>query len=254
MSPLKVSIITASFNSEKTIRDTIESVLNQSYENIEYIIIDGKSTDNTLKIIQEYGNKITRIVSEPDRGIYDAMNKGIKLASGDIVALLNSDDFYTHSDVVEKIVHIFENQCCDSVYADLVFVNPNNLEKVVRYYESGEFKPKSLLYGVVPAHPTLFIKKEIYERYGLYKTDYKISADFEMIIRLFVKEQMSFAYLKEVIVKMRTGGASTNGLKSLILRNQENIRACKENGIQANWFSMLLKYPRKILGLFKRAK
>ncbi|EEC24153.1 hypothetical protein HPB128_197g3 [Helicobacter pylori B128] len=141
---------------------------------------------------------------------------------------------------------------CDSVYADLVFVKPDCLEKVVRYYESGEFSPKTLLYGVVPAHPTLFVKKAIYERYGLYKTDYKISADFEMIIRLFVVQKISFSYLKEVLVIMRTGGVSASGFKSLLLRNKENIRACQENGIQANVFSMLLKYPRKIMGLFKR--
>ncbi|GAA7594757.1 glycosyltransferase family 2 protein [Helicobacter pylori] len=249
---LKVSVITACFNSEKTIEDTILSVLNQTYQNIEYIIIDGASADSTLEIIQKYRDQIACVVSEKDKGIYDAMNKGIKRSSGDIIALLNSDDFYKDEFVVEKVVHEFERKNCDSVYADLVFVKPDCLEKVVRYYESGEFNPKTLLYGVVPAHPTLFVKKAIYERYGLYKTDYKISADFEMIIRLFVVQKISFSYLKEVLVVMRTGGASANGFKSLLLRNKENIRACKENGIQANVFSMLLKYPRKVMGLFKR--
>ncbi|AFI05698.1 glycosyltransferase family 2 protein [Helicobacter cetorum] len=250
---LKVSVITASFNSEKTIQDTILSVLNQTYRDIEYIIIDGASTDKTLEIIQRYRDSIACVVSEKDKGIYDAMNKGIRRASGDIIALLNSDDFYTDEFVIEKVVHEFEKKNCDSVYADLVFVKPSCLEKVVRYYESGEFNPKTFLYGVVPAHPTLFIKREIYERYGLYKTDYKISADFEMIIRLFVVQKISFSYLKEVLVKMRTGGVSTQGFKSLLVRNRENIRACKDNNIQANWFLMLLKYPRKIMGLFKRA-
>ncbi len=224
---LKVSVITACFNSEKTIEDTILSVLHQTYKNIEYIIIDGSSTDSTLEIIQKHRDRIACVVSEKDEGIYDAMNKGIKRSSGDIIALLNSDDFYKDEFVIEK---------------------------VVRYYESGEFSPKTLLYGVVPAHPTLFVKKAIYERYGLYKTDYKISADFEMIIRLFVVQKISFSYLKEVLVVMRTGGVSTSGFKSLLLRNKENIRACKENGIQANVFSMFLKYPRKIMGLFKRGK
>ncbi|WQU98345.1 glycosyltransferase [Helicobacter pylori] len=251
---LKVSVITACFNSEKTIEDTILSVLNQTYKNIEYIIIDGSSADSTLEIIQKYQDRIACVVSEKDKGIYDAMNKGIRRASGDIIALLNSDDFYKDEFVLEKVVHEFENKNCDSVYADLVFVKPNCLEKVVRYYESGEFHPKTLLYGVVPAHPTLFVKKEIYERYGLYKSDYKISADFEMIIRLFVVQKISFSYLKEVLVVMCTGGASTRGFKSFLLRNRENIRACKENGIQANVFSMLLKYPRKVMGLFKRKR
>lgn len=186
---LKVSVITACFNSEKTIEDTILSVLHQTYKNIEYIIIDGASADNTLGIIQKYRDRIACVVSEKDKGIYDAMNKGIRRASGDIIALLNSDDFYKDEFVVEKVVREFENKNCDSVYADLVFVKPDRLEKVVRYYESGEFNPKTLLYGVVPAHPTLFVKKAIHERYGLYKTDYKISADFEMIIRLFVVQK-----------------------------------------------------------------
>ncbi len=251
---LKVSVITACFNSEKTIEDTILSVLNQTYKNIEYIIIDGASADRTLEIIQKYRDKIACVVSEKDKGIYDAMNKGIKRSSGDIIALLNSDDFYKDEFVVEKVVREFERKNCDSVYADLVFVKPDCLEKVVRYYESGEFSPKTLLYGVVPAHPTLFVKKAIYERYGLYKTDYKISADFEMIIRLFVVQKISFSYLKEVLVIMRTGGVSASGFKSLLLRNKENLRACQENGIRANVFSMLLKYPRKIMGLFKRGK
>ncbi|MGL2472582.1 glycosyltransferase family 2 protein [Helicobacter pylori] len=251
---LKVSVITACFNSEKTIEDTILSVLHQTYKNIEYIIIDGSSADSTLGIIQKYRDQIACVVSEKDKGIYDAMNKGIRRASGDIIALLNSDDFYVDEFVIEKVVHEFEKKHCDSVYADLVFVKPDCVEKVVRYYESGEFNPKTLLYGVVPAHPTLFIKKAIHERYGLYKTDYKISADFEMIIRLFVVQKISFSYLKEALVVMRTGGVSTNGFKSLLLRNKENIRACKENGIQANVFSMLLKYPRKVMGLFKKGK
>ncbi|RVZ66669.1 glycosyltransferase family 2 protein [Helicobacter pylori] len=249
---LKVSVITACFNSEKTIEDTILSVLHQTYKNIEYIIMDGSSADSTLEIIQKYKDRIACVVSEKDKGIYDAMNKGIKRSSGDIIALLNSDDFYKDEFVIEKVVHEFERKNCDSVYADLVFVKPDRLEKVVRYYESGEFNPKTLLYGVVPAHPTLFVKKAIYERYGLYKTDYKISADFEMIIRLFVVQKISFSYLKEVLVVMRTGGVSASGFKSLLLRNKENIKACKENGIRANVFSMLLKYPRKIMGLFKR--
>ncbi|PDW70499.1 glycosyl transferase [Helicobacter pylori] len=189
---LKVSVITACFNSEKTIEDAILSVLNQTYKNIEYIIIDGASADRTLEIIQKYRDQIACVVSEKDKGIYDAMNKGIKRSSGDIIALLNSDDFYKDEFVI------------------------------------------------------------IHERYGLYKTDYKISADFEMIIRLFVVQKISFSYLKEALVVMRTGGVSTSGFKSLLLRNKENIRACKENGIQANVFSMFLKYPRKIMGLFKR--
>ena len=161
-----ISIVTVCFNSENTIKDTIDSVLNQTYGNIEYIIIDGGSIDGTVEFVQSYGDKIARFVSEPDKGIYDAMNKGIALATGDIIGILNSDDFYIDELVIEKVVKEFERNI-DCLYADLVYVRSENLNKVVRYYDSSHFSPQKFAYGLMPAHPTFFVKKDIYERYGV---------------------------------------------------------------------------------------
>lgn len=249
---MKISIITVVWNNAATIKDAINSVLNQTYKNIEYIIIDGTSTDGTVEIVQSYGNKITKFISEKDKGLYDAMNKGIKLAIGDVVGILNSDDFYIDEFVIEKIVKEFEEKSVDSVYADLVFVKSENLEKIIRYYDSSYFNPSKFAYGWMPAHPTFFVKREIYIKYGLFKTDYKIAADYELLTRFLAKNKISYSYIKEPIVKMRIGGASTSGIKSNYILNKEIIRACKENDIYTNWVMVLSKYPKKILGLFKK--
>ena len=249
---MKISIITVVWNNERTIKDAMDSVLSQTYKNIEYIIIDGASTDGTVEIIQSYGDKITKFVSEKDNGLYDAMNKGIGLATGDIVGILNSDDFYIDEFVIEKVVKEFKSKNVDSVYADLVFVKSDNLDKVVRYYDSSHFSSEKFAYGWMPAHPTFFVKKEVYQKYGLFKTDYKIAADYELLTRFLGKNNVSSSYIKEPIVKMRIGGASTSGIKSNYILNKEIIRACSENGIYTNWLMVLSKYPKKILGLFKR--
>ena len=164
---MKISIVTITYNSGKTLKCAIDSVLTQTYKNIEYIIVDGKSSDNTVAIINSYGNKISKFVSEEDDGIYDAMNKGLRLASGDIVGILNSDDVYFDNRVIENVIKEFEEKDVDSVYADLVFVKPKNLDKAVRYYDSSHFSPQKFAYGLMPAHPTFFVKKDIYERYGV---------------------------------------------------------------------------------------
>ena len=248
----KISIITVVWNNSKTIKDAIDSVLGQTYENIEYIVVDGASTDGTVEIVRSYGDKITKFISEKDKGLYDAMNKGLALATGDIVGILNSDDFYIDEYVIEKIVKEFEEKKVDSVYADLVFVKPENLDKVVRYYDSSKFNPSKFAYGWMPAHPTFFVKREIYEKYGVFKTDYKIAADFDICARFLYKNKISYSYIKEPIVKMRIGGASTSGIKSNYILNKEIIRACKENGIYTNWLMVLSKYPKKIMGLFRK--
>lgn len=249
---MKVSIITVVRNNATTIKDAIDSVLSQTYENIEYIVVDGASTDGTVGIVKSYGDKISKFMSEPDKGLYDAMNKGVKLATGNIVGILNSDDFYIDEFVCERVVKEFEEKGVDSVYADLVFVKPENIDRVVRYYDSSHFSPSKFAYGWMPAHPTFFVKKDIYEKYGLFKTDYKIAADYELLTRFLAKNRITYSYLKEPIVKMRMGGASTSGIKSNYILNKEIIRACKENGIYTNWWMVLSKYPKKILGLFKR--
>ena len=171
---MKVSIITVVFNRVDVVRDTIESVLNQTYKNIEYIIIDGASTDGTMDVVSEYKDKISKIVSEPDNGLYDAINKGIEQATGDVVGLIHSDDFYTDNLVIQRVVDAFNKEKSDTVFADLLYIKDDNHEKVLRYYSAKKFTPKKLTYGLMPPHPTFFVKKEIFSKYGLYKTDYKI--------------------------------------------------------------------------------
>lgn len=252
MSNLKISIITVVWNNKDTIKDAIESVLTQTYKDIEYIIVDGASSDGTVEVVQSYGDKITKFVSEPDNGLYDAMNKGINLATGDVVGILNSDDFYVDKYVIEKVVKIFEEKKVDSLFADLVYVKPDALHKTVRHYDSGHFSPEKFAYGWMPAHPTFFVKRSAYEKYGLFKTDYKIAADYELLVRFLYKHKLTYFYLQEVIIKMRMGGMSTSGLKSNWILNQEIIRACKENGIKTNIFKVLSKYPKKVLGLWSK--
>lgn len=248
---MKVSIITVVWNNKDTIRDAIESVLNQTYKDIEYIIVDGASSDGTIEIIQNYGDKITKFVSEPDNGLYDAMNKGIRLATGDVVGILNSDDCYIDEFVIEKIVKIFEEKEVDSVFADLVYVKPDNLENIVRYYDSSKGFPNKFQYALYPAHPTFFVKRWVYEKYGLFKTDYKIAADFDLMARFLYTRKISFSYLKEPIIKMRMGGVSTS-LSSIWINSLEQLRVCRENKIKTNIFKILLKYPSKLKGLFKQ--
>lgn len=249
---MKVSIITVVYNNVSTIKDAIESVLSQSYHNIEYIVIDGASNDGTVEIIQSYQNKIAHFISEKDNGIYDAMNKGLKLASGEIIGILNSDDFYLSTNVIEKVVENFYTHKVDSVFADLIYVKPSDLNNVVRYYDSSHFSPSKFGYGWMPAHPTFFVKRHIYEKYGYFKTDYKIAADYELLARFLGKHKISYFYLKLPLVKMRMGGVSTMSFRSNFILNKEILRACSENGIYSNWFMVLSKYPKKLLGLLKR--
>lgn len=245
----KVSIITVVFNNREMIKDAISSVLNQTYKNIEYIVIDGLSEDGTVDVIESYGAKITKFISEKDDGIYDAMNKGIALATGDIVGILNSDDFYIDDKVIEKIVKEFENNKIDSVYADLIFVKPEELERTVRYYDSSYFNPEKFAYGWMPAHPTFFVKKWVYDKYGVFRTDLIIAADFDLLLRFLYTQKISYSYLQEVLVKMRLGGVSTS-FKSIWVNNVEQLRVCKDNGVKTNFFKILFKYIKKIPGYF----
>lgn len=250
---MKVSIITVSYNSAETIRDTIESVLEQSYKDIEYIIVDGNSKDETMAIVTSYGDKVTKVLSEPDKGIYDAMNKGVALATGDIIGILNSDDFYETNNAIEDIVdHFKTNIEAEVVFGDVVFVDPSNLNKVVRYYSSKNFKAAKLRFGWMPPHPATFIKKSVYDKYGLYKLGYKISADYEMFVRILMVAKVKFSRIDRVIVRMRSGGASTDGIKSSLTLNQEIVRACRENGVYTNLLLVLLKIPFKLIELIKR--
>lgn len=249
---MKISIITVVRNNKKTIKDAIESILGQTYKDIEYIVIDGASTDGTVEVVKSYGNKISKFVSEPDNGLYDAMNKGVNLATGDVVGILNSDDFYIDNGVIERVMKEFEKSQVDSVFADLVYVKSDNLNKVVRYYDSSHFTPQKFAYGWMPAHPAFFVKRWVYERYGLFRTDLKIGADFDILARFLYMHKISYSYMKEVLVKMRVGGVSTGGLKATWLIAKEQLQVCRDNGIETNIFKILSKYPRKIMELLKK--
>ena len=238
----KVSIITVVRNNKSYIEDCIQSIIGQSYQDLEYIIVDGESTDGTIEVIKKYEKKISKWISEQDRGIYDAMNKGLSMASGDVVGILNSDDFYVSHDVICDVMNEFAFKGVDSVFADLVYVKRDNPNEVVRYYQSSNFHPKKFAYGWMPAHPTFFVKRICYERYGLFKTDYKIAADYELLVRFLSKHNVSFSYIPRVIIKMRSGGVSTKNIKSNWILNNEIIRACRENGVDTNIFKVYSKY------------
>jgi len=248
---VKISIITATFNSSTSIKDTLESVNAQTYPNIEHIIVDGGSFDNTLDIVKDYGNKIATIISEPDKGIYDAMNKGIMAATGDIIGILNSDDFFTSTDVISTIVKKFEESSIDALYGDVHFVNPDNLKKTVRYYSSAIFRPSLFRFGFMPAHPSFYMKKSCYEKFGLYSLDYKIASDYDLLIRYLYLHKIKYKYIKKDFVTMRTGGISTENVNSRIILNKEIIKACRQYGIYTNMLLLSLKYLYKIFELRK---
>ena len=236
---LKISVITVSYNSEKTIRGTLESVYKQSYKNTEYIIIDGKSTDGTIEIVKEYQSIFNNTetdfkwISEKDNGIYDAINKGIKLATGDVIGILNSDDYYTDSSVLTYIAETFATINCDCLYANLRYIDPDT-EKVTRDWKSKPFIKGLFEKSWSPAHPTFYCKKLVYDKYGLYKTDYKIAADVELMYRFLEKNNVSSYYLDRYLVTMRQGGISSNGLNSTYTITKEMIKAFRENGDHLN--------------------
>lgn len=247
-----VSVVTVVFNNHNTIADTIDSILNQSYQKIEYIIIDGGSTDGTIDIINSYGNRISKFISEPDDGMYDALNKGIQLASGEIIGLLNSDDFFCDNFVIEKIVKSFSENEIESVFGDVQYVDPDNINKVVRYYSSKFFRISKFRLGFMPAHPSFYAKRDLFSKYGLYKKNYKIAADFELVMRFLLINRVSFKYIEMPFVSMRTGGISNKSLRSNILLNIEIMRACRENGITTNYLLIYSKYFFKISQLLFR--
>lgn len=247
---MKISIITITYNSAKTIEDTIKSVLAQTFSDIEYIIKDGVSTDETISIIQKYEplfNGRMKWVSEKDNGIYDAMNKGIQMATGDVVGILNSDDFFTNNEIVKDIADAFLNEnSIEAIYGDVHFVHENNLNICTRYYSSKIFRRGLMRLGFMPAHPSFYAKKEIFDKFGYYKTDYKIAADFEFLLRTIYKERIHIKYLPLDMVTMRAGGASTSGLISHRLIMKEHLRAFKENGIYTNVCILSLRYFYKV--------
>lgn len=244
-----ISIITATFNSAKTLKDTIQSVLRQTNKDFEYLIIDGGSTDETIDIVKSYESEFSgrlKWVSEKDQGIYDAMNKGIKMASGDVVGILNSDDYFTSDDILQTVDNAFKSHEIDAIYGDIHFIRDGNPQKCVRYYSSRMFRPFWLRFGFMPAHPSFYCKREIFDKAGLYSLDYKIGADYEMMVRLFKKYRIMSQYINKDFVTMRTGGASNNNVRSRITLINEDVKACKENGVYTNCLFVMIKYLYKV--------
>ena len=248
---MKISIITVCFNSEKTIEDTIQSVCSQTYSNIEYIVVDGNSSDSTNSIVNKHEDFVSIHISEPDKGLYDAMNKGIQLATGDVVGILNSDDVFASKDSLAQLMSGFDSDEVDAVYSDLVHVSEFDLNKVTRLYSGKIFNRFLIRFGLMLPHPTFYVKKHVYDKLGLYKTNYRSAADFELITR-FVSNNIMLKRVPIIAVKMREGGVSSSGFKGRVQQNFEIVRACKENGIYTNILFVMLKVPYKLFTLLTR--
>lgn len=249
---MKISIITAVKNGAATIENCIASVLAQTYQEIEHIIIDGGSGDGTLGIIAKYKDKIAKVISETDNGMYYALNKGIKLASGDIIGILHSDDFYAHNKIIENVADVFKRENVDSCFGDLQYVSENNPAKIVRHWKACPCLKEKFKYGWMLPHPTFFVKKSVYEKFGYFNTDFKIAADYELMLRLLVKYDTSTYYMPEVIVKMRMGGLSNNNLINLFIKSYEDYKAWKVNNLKSNFSIILLKNLIKMPQFFRR--
>lgn len=243
---MRVSIITVCFNSAATIADTIKSVQRQRYHDIEHIIVDGLSTDNTVEIINSTGFT-GRLICEKDNGLYDAMNKGITMATGDIVGILNSDDFYPDENAISDVVKLFHQNSCQVVYADLDFINVSHPKKIVRKWRSGHYRYEKFNFGWMPPHPTFFVKREVYEMYGMFNTGLKSAADYELILRFLYVHKVKAQYLPRVLVHMRAGGMSNRSLTHRIKAHMEDYKAWRINGGSPHWYTIVLKPLRKVL-------
>jgi glycosyltransferase involved in cell wall biosynthesis len=249
---MKVSIITAVYNNVAYIQDAIESVLAQDYQNLEYVVIDGGSTDGTIEVIRQYENRIAVIVSEPDKGLYDALNKGVRKATGDVIGFLHADDMYASPHAISKMVEVFQLQGCDTAYSDLLYVDATNTDKIVRYWQAAKYAADAFLKGWMPPHPTFFVKKTIYQQYGAYNTAMRISADYELMLRLLHRHHVSTAYLPEITVKMRVGGVSNASLLSRWRANMEDREAWKVNNLKPYFYTLYAKPFSKLVQYFKK--
>jgi glycosyltransferase involved in cell wall biosynthesis len=248
---MKISIITATFNSADTVRDTLESIRQQDHPDIEHLIIDGDSGDQTLLIARSYPH-VSRIISEKDGGIYEAMNKGIDLAGGEIIGILNSDDIYTGPQVLSRIAALFADGQVDICYADLQYVHRADTSKVVRTWKAGQFRHGAFHRGWMPPHPTVFVRRTVYEQIGKFNTSLRSAADYELMLRIFVKHPFRIQYLPECIVRMRTGGMSNASFRQRVKANKEDRRAWKMNDLRPGFFTLYLKPIRKITQFLNR--
>jgi len=245
---MKTSIITVAYNSAATIAATLKSVAAQTHDAVEHIVVDGASKDDTLAVVREHGRHVAQVQSEPDRGIYDAMNKGVQLATGEIVGFLNADDHYAHERVLAEVAQAFGDPRVEAVMGDVGFFRPERPDRLTRRYRSKKFEPARLAWGWMPPHPALFVRREIFRRVGPFRTDYRIAGDFEWIVRAFGASGIRhYRHVPDIMVHMRTGGISTGGWRSTVLLNREVMRACRDNGVSTNWPKLLSKYPAKML-------
>lgn len=248
---MKISIITVAYNAESTIRQTIESVLNQSHKDVEYIVIDGLSKDKTADIVASFGDRISKWISEKDNGLYDAMNKGIQMAHGEVIGILNADDFYASEHVLSKVEAAFLPDV-EAVYADLIYVSPEDPQKIVRRWKSGLYQPGAFRKGWMPPHPTFFVRREVYQKYGVFSDKLKSAADYELMLRFIHKHEIKIAYLPEVTVHMRAGGKSNASLKNRLKANREDRLAWKLNELSPGWFTFIRKPLSKLTQFLKR--
>lgn len=247
---MKISVITVTYNSAATLEESMLSVIRQTYKDIEYIIVDGKSNDNTLQIVEKYRPQVDILISEKDQGLYDALNKGISLATGEVIGILHSDDFYIDHTVIEKYAALFAADKPDAVYSDLYYVDKVDTNRVIRKWKSGTHSPSSFINGWMPPHPTFFVRKEVYRKYGTFNTDFKSAADYELMLRFIQKHQIRLAYLPEYTVRMRVGGKSNASLSNRVQANLEDRRAWEVNGLKPRFYTLFLKPFRKLLQFF----
>ncbi|MCF7821237.1 MAG: glycosyltransferase [Mariprofundaceae bacterium] len=248
---MKISVITAVYNARDTIGDAIDSVLGQSHPDVELIVIDGASTDGTCELLESYRDRLACFVSEPDRGIYDALNKGIAHASGEIVGFLHADDLFADEHALSKVAEQFSDASVDAVYGDLVYVNKAEPDRVIRYWKAGEFSSGKLKSGWMPPHPTLYVRRSIYEQLGSFDTSYHIAADYDFMLRVLGSEQFKCSYIPEVLVKMRVGGASNRSLKNILRKSYEDYKALKRNHV-GGFFALIWKNLSKLPQFFNR--
>lgn len=249
---MKISIITVCYNSAKTIEDTIRSVLAQTYDNIEYIIVDGLSKDETLAVVNKYKDKIGVIISERDKGIYDAMNKGILMATGDVIGILNSDDVFFDNNTLQNVIDAFNSSNADAVFGNLYYVKADDVNTVVRFWKGSPYKKNGFSRGWHPAHPSFFVKRWVYEKYGVFDLRFDVSADFELMLRFIAKHNIKTAYFNEALVRMRVGGNSNKSIKKIYTGNVNIARAFKKNNVHYPFYYPLVRLAPKLLQFIKR--
>lgn len=247
---MKISIITVCYNSASTIENTILSVVNQTYSDIEYIVVDGLSEDNTIDIVDKYQNNVTKCISEPDQGLYDAMNKGIDMATGDLIGILNSDDTFNSNTVIEEIANFHKQNNIDASVGNIIQHNENG--KILRIYSSKKWKPEKLKIGFMPPHPSIFFKRELFEKFGIYDLGFKIGADYELITRFFLKYNITWKYSDITTTNMLLGGVSSSGATSYKLITKEIQKALLMNGMIFSPLKIKMRFLWKIIGFLKK--